>query len=263
VEERRPESARRHGPLEVGIGGGDQAHVDAADLVADRLDLAALQDAQQQGLDLGRSLPHLVEEEGAAVGALEVAVALAVRAGVGAADGAEQLGRREGGRDRRHVDREVGPRAARTALVQGAGDQLLAGAGLAAQEHRHVEAGDALDLAAQDDHGRALADEAEIRCSGRAHGIEPGEQEDDPIGEEKDHAPLQALRRHLQLIRDRLAVRHDRGAALAADHAHAARRPGQQPEGPAAQVRIAKRAQSAAARLRESGLAARQQLLPA
>ena len=60
-----------------------------------------LQDAQQLGLRLERHLADLVEEQGAPVGGLEAPLALAQRAGEGAALVAEQLGLDERVRGRR------------------------------------------------------------------------------------------------------------------------------------------------------------------
>ena len=50
----------------------------------------------------------------------------------------EQLGLDEVARDRRHVDGHERARAAAAVIVQGAGDQLLAGAGLARDHHREI-----------------------------------------------------------------------------------------------------------------------------
>ena len=52
-------------------------------------------------------------------------------AGEGAFLVAEQLALDEIARDRRHVDRDEGALLALAVVVQGAGDELLAGAGLA------------------------------------------------------------------------------------------------------------------------------------
>ena len=58
----------------VAVGGGDHAHVDAARRrAADAQHLALLQHAQQLGLEVGADLADLVEEQRAAVGALEAA----------------------------------------------------------------------------------------------------------------------------------------------------------------------------------------------
>ena len=63
---------------QIAVGRGDHAHVDFAGLrAADRLELALLQHAQQLALQVERQLADLVEEERAAVGQGEAAVALA------------------------------------------------------------------------------------------------------------------------------------------------------------------------------------------
>ncbi len=63
------EGARLEARVEVLVGGGDDAHVDAlGPRGAERPDLALLQDAQELGLQRGRQLGDLVEEQRAAVG---------------------------------------------------------------------------------------------------------------------------------------------------------------------------------------------------
>ena len=56
-----------------------------------------------------------------------------------------------------------GPAGAARRVVEGARDQLLAGAGLAAEQHRRVEVGHAQDLGADAPNGLAVADQAEVR----------------------------------------------------------------------------------------------------
>ena len=83
--------------------------------VADRGDLAFLQDAQERGLRRRRQLAHLVEEEGAAVGAAHQARAAVERAGEGALPVAEERGLEEAGGERGTVDGDERPAAARSA----------------------------------------------------------------------------------------------------------------------------------------------------
>ena len=86
------ERARGDRLVQVAVGGRDQPDVDLDRLVrADPDDLAALQHAQQ--LDLGgqRHVADLVEEQRAAVGVLEPALAVAVGAGERPLDVAEEL----------------------------------------------------------------------------------------------------------------------------------------------------------------------------
>ncbi|MNT37476.1 hypothetical protein D3C72_1736150 [compost metagenome] len=77
---------------QVAVGGRDHAHVDLAHAIAaGALHLAALQHAQQLGLHAQRQLPDLVEKERAAIGDLELAVAVLHGAGERAALVAEEL----------------------------------------------------------------------------------------------------------------------------------------------------------------------------
>ncbi len=76
VVEIGPEGALVDPLLQVDIGRGDDAKIDFGDLVrSDWLDFALLQHAQQLDLQLQRHFADLVEEQGAAVGGPELAVA--------------------------------------------------------------------------------------------------------------------------------------------------------------------------------------------
>ena len=78
---------------QVGVGRADHAHLDLALAVAAQaLEAAGLEHAQQLHLPGRRQRADLVEEQRAAVGGLELALARALRAGVGAGLGAEQFG---------------------------------------------------------------------------------------------------------------------------------------------------------------------------
>ena len=131
------------------MGGGDHPHVERLDLVgAERLHLLLLQHAQQLGLQRQRQVADLVEKQRAAVGHLELADArLALGAGEGARRGAEQLGLDQGFRDRRDVDRDEGAIGPRRQVVDALRQQLLAGAGLAADQHRGIQLRGATGLA--------------------------------------------------------------------------------------------------------------------
>jgi hypothetical protein len=121
---------------QVHVGGGHHPHVhlDRAG-AAEPFDLAFLQRAQELGLHGQRQVAHLVEEEGAAIGALEAPGAALQRAGVGALLGAEELGLEDALRQRRRVHRHERPAGARRQRVDGPRHQLLAGAALAEQKH--------------------------------------------------------------------------------------------------------------------------------
>ena len=94
--------------------GGDDAHV-AADrhVIADALEHALLQHAQQLHLHRQAHVADLVEEQRAALGDLEAALAGGDRAGEGAFLVAEQLAFEQLGRNGAAVDGDERPLAAR------------------------------------------------------------------------------------------------------------------------------------------------------
>ena len=109
-------------------------------------DDAFLEHAQQLRLELQRQLADLVEKDRAAVGHLESARLRRVRAGKRPALVPEELALDERRRERAAVDHDEAPVAPRAVAMNGTGDQLLAGAGLAKQEHRRRGRSDLLDL---------------------------------------------------------------------------------------------------------------------
>ena len=162
---------------QVAVGGGDDAHVDGARRRgAERRDLAALDDAEQLGLQRQRQLADLVEEDGAAVGHLQQALALGVGAGEGALGVAEELRLHELAEERAAVDDDEGAVLARRLVVDALGDLLLAGAGLAFDEHRAVALGDGVELLEQLAHrDRAAEHRAEAGARRRRHlGLDGG-----------------------------------------------------------------------------------------
>ena len=105
-------------------------------LVAAELgELGVLQHVQQLGLQRRLHLADLVEHQRAGVRLLELADARGRGAGEGAALVPEQLALEELGRQRRAVHLDERPVAPRRPLVDGARDQLLADAALAANQH--------------------------------------------------------------------------------------------------------------------------------
>src|SRR2546426_2234024 len=121
---------------QVLVRGGDDAHVDLDGVrAAEALELTLLEHAKDLGLGHRREVGDLVEEERAPVGQLEAALLAAGRAGERTLLVAEQL----------RLEQRLGPgptvhrdeRAAtpRRAPVDGAGDELLARAALALDEH--------------------------------------------------------------------------------------------------------------------------------
>ena len=104
-------------------------------------------------------LAHLVEEQRAAVGQLESADAPLSRAGERAFHVAEQFAFDQARGDGAAVELHERSIATRAALVDGAGDELLARAGLAVDQYARVRAGDEIDLAQRLLQGRARADD--------------------------------------------------------------------------------------------------------
>src|SRR5437867_2030926 len=127
---RRREQAEVHGD---GLGAADAPHH------------ALLEHAQQLGLEVGRHLGDLVEQERALVRLLEQPHLLHRRARERALGVAEELRLDEILGQRRAVDLDERPLAAARALVQGVGDQLLAGAALAEDQHVGVGVGHGSD----------------------------------------------------------------------------------------------------------------------
>ena len=107
-----------------------------------------------------RHVADLVEEQRAALGHLQLAwPALALGTGEGPRGGTEEFGLQQAFRDRRGVHADEGLVRPRRSAVDGVGEQFLAGAGLAEQQHRRfagrATTGAALDFQA----GRTGADE--------------------------------------------------------------------------------------------------------
>src|SRR5207249_2797829 len=126
------EPPRGYQLLQVAVGGREQPHVGLDGLVAaDALEALLLEQAQQLRLRQRGHFADLVEEQRAARALLELADALALGAGERALLVAEQLALQEGFGDGGTVDSQERPLPAAAVLVDGAGDQLLAGAALA------------------------------------------------------------------------------------------------------------------------------------
>src|SRR4029079_15105618 len=124
---------------EVQIGGGDDPDIALERPGAgDTLELALLDDAQQLRLHRHRHLADLVEEDGAAVRQLEAPRLLAGGTGEGALLVAEELALDQRLGQRRAVEGDERPLAARRHRVDAARHQALAGAALAADEDRRA-----------------------------------------------------------------------------------------------------------------------------
>ena len=105
-------------------------------LGADGVDLALLQRAQQLHLRIERQFADLVEEQRAAVGLGELAGVLLGGAGEGALLVAEQDGLDEVLRQRAAIDGDERPAAPLRPALDRAGEQFLADAGFALDQHR-------------------------------------------------------------------------------------------------------------------------------
>ncbi len=161
VEQVLAERALGDHVAQVAVRRGDDADVDASHRAvgADLLQLAGFQEPQQQALHAQRHLADFVEEDGAAVGHLELARLVAIGAGEAALDVAEQLRLEQRFGQAGAVDGDDGARGARAALVDGVGDELLADAALAGDKHLGVGTRDALDLLRELGNRRAAADQ--------------------------------------------------------------------------------------------------------
>src|SRR5262249_39193922 len=95
------EAALAHGPVEIGVCGGDQAHVRAYGLgAAEPTVLLRLQELQELRLQVVGDLTDLVEEERAALRGRDHSGSVAASLRVGARDVAEELALDEAVRQR-------------------------------------------------------------------------------------------------------------------------------------------------------------------
>ena len=223
VVEVEPEAAVVDLGAQIAVRRGDEAHVDR-DLVAaaDAAEAPPLERPEQRRLERGRELADLVEEEGAAVSALERALVTAIGAGERALFVAKELARDERGRERAAVDDDERATRARALIVERARDQLLARAGLADEEHGRVGLGGAADARHEPAHHRrapaqagevvvlveldgdaASVADAELRVSDAQHGsrandaaLDPRAVEERAVGRaviREEHAVVAAL----------------------------------------------------------------------
>ena len=182
--------------FEVGVGRRQHAHVHGLRAVlADRHDLALLEEAQQLGLHVERQVADFVEEQRAAGGGADQAGLIGHRAGERSAAMAEQLAVGELARGGRAVVGQERGGAARRADVNRARDQLLAGAALAGDQHREVVALQPLDLIDHACHRGAGAEEARQQRLERAFGggVDRGRR---PIAHAAQIEPLPRHGRH-------------------------------------------------------------------
>ena len=138
VEQVFAEPALAHQHTQIARSGRDDAHIKRHQLVAaQRLDLALLQRPQQLGLQTLRHVANFVEEQRAAIGQLELAIApLAVGPGVGAGGHAEEFGFKQRVGHRCDVDADKGTTGAAGRSVDGVRQQFFARARFTQQQHR-------------------------------------------------------------------------------------------------------------------------------
>jgi hypothetical protein len=169
VEQVLAERARRRLGREVAVGGGDDAHVHLDGLrAAHPLELLLLQHAQELGLQVEPHLADLVEQQRAAVRALEGALHALHRAGEAPLLVPEQRALDEPLGERGAVELHERPVAPVGVLVHGAREQLLARAALALQEHRGPRRRRGLHRLEDAPDGGRVADDLPLRAH-RAH----------------------------------------------------------------------------------------------
>ncbi len=135
---------------QVGLGGGNDAQVHMDTLVgAQPLQFLLLQHPQQFDLLGQRHAFDFIQEQRAAVGIFQLADALALGAGERAAFVAEQLGFKQLLGDGRAVERDKRLFCPWAKIMQATGDQFLAAAGFATDQHIDRQAGQVQHLPAQ------------------------------------------------------------------------------------------------------------------
>ena len=128
--------------------------------IADPLELAFLQHAQQFRLERGTHRRDLVEKQRPFVRLFEPPLPRGHRPGEGAPRMTEQLCFQQRLRDRAAVDRDEAVRTPRTPVMDRARRQLLAGSGFTGNQHRAGGGRDGLEQLREIAHGAAAADES-------------------------------------------------------------------------------------------------------
>src|SRR2546430_13322350 len=146
--------------MDVRVRGRDDAHAHALRLGrADALELARLEHAQQLRLLRQGQIRNLVEKQRPALGELEPPDAIHLRVGEGPLHVPEQLALEQSVGNPAQVDGDEGPLGPARGGVQPAGDDLLASAVLAQDEHVGVRRADALHQLEHRLHGGRLGDQ--------------------------------------------------------------------------------------------------------
>ncbi len=145
----------------IPVGGADEAHVHRLHLAAaDPLQGTGLDEAQQLALQVEIHLADLVEEQGATVRQAGRPLAIPLGAGERSLHMTEDLALHQIVGNGGAVERDEGLTPARTALVDGLGTHLLAGAALPRDEHGRLARRRALYDAIDSLHRHGGADEA-------------------------------------------------------------------------------------------------------
>ena len=163
------ELAGRDGGHDVLVGGRDHAHVDLRPhrFGADGLNLAVLEEAQEHRLHAQAHLGHFVQEDRAVVRLLQHADLVAERVRERALHVAEQLRLEQRLRDAGAVDRHERLPGAAGVGVDELGDEVLADAALAGDQHLGVAGGHPLGEAADRlDRGAPADDDRPGEASG-------------------------------------------------------------------------------------------------
>jgi hypothetical protein len=141
------EGPRGDHAFQVAVGGRDDADVHGHGLAAAHaFDLVALAHVQKPDLRLGRQFADLVQEDGPAVGPLEPAAFARGRAGEGPLLVTEELAVDERVRNGSAIDLDERAVAPRRELMDGVGQNLLAHAGFAQEQHRRLQGRHLADL---------------------------------------------------------------------------------------------------------------------
>ena len=155
------EGARLHHRRQVAVRGRDQPDVDLDGArTAQPFEFVLLQYTQDLRLGIGAHVADLVQEQRAPVGLFEAANPLLVGAGERPLLVAEEFRFQQVLLKRRAVDLDEIARRAVGVVMDGARDQFLAGAGLAADEDGGMAPGDLADDAEYRFEGAARADDA-------------------------------------------------------------------------------------------------------
>ena len=132
---------------EIGVGGGDDADIDAnGAIAAETFEFLFLKHAKQFGLEFQRKIADFVEKECAAVCKFEAADFLRQRSRKGATLVAEELGFEQACGNGGAVDFDERSFAAGTEIVNGARDDFFAGAGFAQDQNSGARGRGKFDL---------------------------------------------------------------------------------------------------------------------